>query len=76
MPTSPYPSRTSLLMTSRLILTATPSPISPTSALLPLKGGVQTATVHRIEGERAAGTNDGGEVVIEGALVSTDEKHG
>jgi hypothetical protein len=31
----------------------------------------QTATVRRVEGTQAAGTGDSGEVIIEGALVST-----
>jgi hypothetical protein len=36
------------------------------------EGGSQTATLHRIEGARAAGTGDDGQVIVEGAPVSTD----
>jgi len=36
------------------------------------KGGVQTATVRRVEGEQATGTGDGGQTIIEGAPVSTE----
>src|SRR5580700_1735472 len=35
------------------------------------KGGAQTATLRRIEGAQAAGTGDNGEVIVEGAPVST-----
>jgi hypothetical protein len=35
------------------------------------KGGTLTATVRRVEGERAAGTGDDGQMIIEGAPVST-----
>jgi hypothetical protein len=35
------------------------------------KGGAQTATLRRVEGAQAAGTGDGGEVIVEGAPVST-----
>jgi len=35
------------------------------------KGGGQTATVRRVEGEQAAGTGDDGQTIIEGAPVST-----
>ena len=37
----------------------------------PLENGAQTATVHRVEGQDAAGIGDGGEAIIEGAPVST-----
>jgi Domain of unknown function (DUF4331) len=35
------------------------------------EGGAQTATVRRAEGAQAAGTGDGGQVIVEGAPVST-----
>jgi hypothetical protein len=35
------------------------------------KGGVQTATLRRVEGAQAAGTGDDGQVIIEGAPAST-----
>jgi hypothetical protein len=35
------------------------------------KGGVQTATLRRIEGAQAAGMGDDGQVIVEGAPVST-----
>ena len=35
------------------------------------KGGAQTATIRRVEGEQAAGTGDNGQIIIEGAPVST-----
>jgi hypothetical protein len=35
------------------------------------KGGAQTATLRRVEGAQAAGTGDVGEVIVEGAPVST-----
>src|ERR1700722_11806498 len=35
------------------------------------KGGAQTATLRRVEGEQASGTIDGGQTIIEGAPVST-----
>ncbi len=35
------------------------------------EGGVQTATVRRVEGAEAAGTSDGGQAVVERAPVST-----
>ena len=35
------------------------------------KGGVQTATLRRVEGAQAAGTGDDGQVIVEGAPVST-----
>jgi hypothetical protein len=34
-------------------------------------GGTQTATLRRVEGAQAAGMDDGGQVIIEGAPVST-----
>ena len=33
--------------------------------------GSQTATMHRVEGAQAAGTCDGGQVIVEAAAVST-----
>jgi hypothetical protein len=35
------------------------------------KGGVQTATLRRVEGEQAAGMGDGGQIILQGAPVST-----
>ena len=35
------------------------------------KGGVQTATLRRVEGAQATGTGDNGQVIVEGAPVST-----
>jgi hypothetical protein len=35
------------------------------------KNGYQTATLRRVEGERAAGTGDDGQIILEGAPVST-----
>jgi Domain of unknown function (DUF4331) len=35
------------------------------------KGGAQTATLSRVEGAQAAGTGDDGQVIVEGAPVST-----
>ena len=35
------------------------------------KGGAQTATLRRVEGAQAAGTGDGGQIIVEGAPVST-----
>ena len=35
------------------------------------EGGAQTATLRRVEGAQAAGTGDGGQVIVEGAPVST-----
>jgi hypothetical protein len=35
------------------------------------EGGGQTATLRRVEGEQAAATDDGGQVIVEGAPVST-----
>jgi hypothetical protein len=37
----------------------------------PSEGGAQTATLRRVEGALAAETDDGGQVIIEGAPVST-----
>ncbi len=34
-------------------------------------GGVQTATLRRVEGAQAAGANDSGQAIVEGAPVST-----
>ena len=34
------------------------------------KGGAQTATLRRVEGAQAAGTGEGGQVIVEGAPVS------
>jgi hypothetical protein len=36
----------------------------------PLAGGAQTATLRYVEGAQAAGTGDGGQVIVEGAPVS------
>src|SRR5260370_21344585 len=35
------------------------------------EGGVQTATLRRVEGAQAAGTGDGGQAIVERAAVST-----
>ena len=35
------------------------------------KGGAQTATLRRVEGKQAAGTGDDGQIILEGAPVST-----
>lgn len=35
------------------------------------KGGLQTATLRRVEGAQAAGTGEGGQVIVEGMPVST-----
>src|SRR5271155_3618482 len=40
----------------------------------PSEGGAQTATLRRVEGAQAAGTYDGGQVIIEGAPVSMDRE--
>src|SRR5258707_1983508 len=37
----------------------------------PYKGGAQTATLRRVEGEQAAGTGDGGQTYLEGAPIPT-----
>jgi hypothetical protein len=39
------------------------------------KNGGQTATVRRVEGEDAAGTGDGGQIILDGAPVSTELVH-
>src|SRR5437899_2992394 len=39
-----------------------------------LERGIQTATMRRVEGAKAAGTDDSGQVVIERAPVSTDQE--
>ena len=38
-----------------------------------LEGGSQTATLRRVEGARAAGTDDGGQAIVERAPVSTGQ---
>jgi hypothetical protein len=40
----------------------------------PFTGGAQTATLRRVEGAQAAGTYDGGQIIIEGAPVSMDRE--
>ena len=40
----------------------------------PFAGGEQTATLRRIDGPQAAGTGDGGQVIVERARVSTGRK--
>jgi hypothetical protein len=40
----------------------------------PLENGAQSATVRRVEGADAAGMGDGGEAIIDGALVSTGQE--
>jgi hypothetical protein len=40
------------------------------------EGGAQTATLRRVEGGQAAGTDDGGQAIVEGALVSTGREAG
>ena len=35
------------------------------------KDGAQTVTLRRLEGSQAAGADDGGEIIVAGALVST-----
>jgi hypothetical protein len=37
-------------------------------------GRVQTATLRRVEGAQAVGANDSGQVIVEGAPVSTDQE--
>ncbi len=37
----------------------------------PFEDGAQTATLHRVDGPQAAGTGDVGQVIVEGAPVST-----
>ena len=49
-----------------------PSPTSHTGcASRPSEDGSQTATLRRVEGAQAAGTGDGGQVIVAGAPVST-----
>lgn len=38
------------------------------------QGGTQTATLRRVEGAQAAGTGDGGIIIVEGVPVSTDNE--
>jgi hypothetical protein len=38
------------------------------------EGGEQTATLRRVEGAQAAGQGDGGQVIVEGAPVSTERE--
>jgi hypothetical protein len=38
------------------------------------KDGTQTATLRRVEGAQAAGTGDDGQIILEGAPVSTDKE--
>jgi Domain of unknown function (DUF4331) len=38
----------------------------------PFTGGAQTATLRRVEGAQAAGTDDAGQIIVEGAPVSLD----
>jgi hypothetical protein len=40
----------------------------------PFTGGAQTATLRRVEGAQAAGTDDGGQIIVEGAPVSLDRE--
>lgn len=40
----------------------------------PFTGGAQTATLRRVDGAQAAGTDDGGQIVVEGATVSMDRE--
>ena len=40
------------------------------------KDGTQTATLRRVEGTQAAGTDDGGQTIVEGAPVSTGREAG
>ena len=40
----------------------------------PAPGGKQTVTLRRVEGAEAAGTGDGGEVIVDGAPVSLDRE--
>ena len=40
----------------------------------PFTGGAQTATLRRVEGAQAAGTGDGGQIIVEGAPVSMDRE--
>ena len=45
--------------------------ITYTVRFSPLKGGSQTATVHRVEGAHVPGAGDGGQIIVEAAPVST-----
>ena len=58
-------------MNSRLTRTAMTSPISRTECASTSEGGALTATLRRVEGELAAGTGDDGQMILEGAPVST-----
>ena len=49
----------------------TPSPISPIECGSRRTADGQSATVRRVEGEQAANTNDSGQIVLDGAPVST-----
>jgi Domain of unknown function (DUF4331) len=40
------------------------------------EGGAQTATLRRVEGAQAAGTGEGGQVIVEGAPVSMGREAG
>jgi hypothetical protein len=40
----------------------------------PFADGAQTATLRRVEGPQAAGTGDGGQIIVEGAPVSMDRE--
>src|ERR1700720_3047169 len=40
-------------------------------SFLSVGGGAQTATLRRVEGAQAAGTDDGGQAIVEAAPVST-----
>ena len=40
----------------------------------PFTDGAQTATLRRVEGAQAAGTYDGGQIIVEGAPVSMDRE--
>ena len=40
----------------------------------PFTDGAQTATLRRVEGAQAAGTYDGGQIIVEGAAVSMDRE--
>ena len=39
-----------------------------------LENGAQTATLRRVEGAQASGTDDSGQIIVEGAPVSTDRE--
>ena len=40
----------------------------------PFRGGAQTATLRRVEGAQVAGTDDGGQIIVEGAPISLDRE--